>query len=80
MRQNITVALDKALVRKLRVIAASRSTSISGMLSEELKRIVEQSERYETAMRSALADLDQGFDLGGRPAARDELHDREVLR
>jgi hypothetical protein len=80
MRQNITVAIDKSLVRKLRVIAASRSTSISGMLSEELKRIVEQSERYDTAKRSALADLDQGFDLGGMPATRDELHDREGLR
>ncbi|MFE8033163.1 hypothetical protein [Thiohalocapsa marina] len=67
-------------MRKLRVIAASRSTSISGMLSEELARIVERNEHYEAAKRIALADLEQGFDLGGRPAARAELHDREALR
>lgn len=80
MRQNITVALDKALVLKLRLIAAERATSISAMLSAELTRIVEQSEGFAVARRHALADLDQGFDLGGRTLSRDELHDREALR
>jgi len=80
MRQNITVALDKALVLKLRLIAAERATSISAMLSAELTRIVEQSEGFAAARRHALADLDEGFDLGGRTLPRDELHDREAFR
>jgi predicted transcriptional regulator len=45
MRQNLTVSLDKQLVRKLRVIAAERSTSISGLLSDELRRLVERAEQ-----------------------------------
>jgi predicted transcriptional regulator len=80
MRQNLTVSLDKQLVQKLRVIAAERSTSISGMLSDELRRIVERSEQYNNAKRRALEALATGLHLGGRPATRDELHDRQALR
>jgi predicted transcriptional regulator len=80
MRQNLTVSLDKQLVQRLRVIAAERGTSISGMLSDELRRIVERSEEYESAKRRALAALEAGFHLGGEPASREELHDRQALR
>ena len=80
MRQNLTVSLDKELVQKLRVIAAERSTSISGMLSEELRRIVERSEQYRNAKRCALEALDHGLNLGNNPVPRDELHEREALR
>ena len=80
MRQNLTISLDKELLQKLRVIAAERSTSISGMLREELRRIVERSERYRNAKRCALEALEKGFNLGGNPATRDELHDRKTLR
>lgn len=76
MKQNITLALDKGLIKKLRVIAAQRSTSVSQMLTEELQQIVERAERYEIAKRQALAALDSGFHLGGQPAKREELHER----
>ncbi len=80
MRQNLTVSLDQQLVRKLRVIAAERSTSISGLLSDELRRLVERAEQYDNARRRALAVLATGLPLGGQPATRDELHDRQALR
>lgn len=80
MRQNLTVSLDKALLQKLRVIAAERSTSISRLVAEELEGIVEQSERFENARRRALQDLEAGYRLGGQSASRDALHDREALR
>lgn len=84
MRQNITLALDQALIGKLKTLAADRQTSVSGLLRAELERLVERNERFEQARRNALADLDAGFDLGfgadRRPAARDALHEREALR
>lgn len=88
MRQNITVSVEKELAGKLRAIAAARATSISAMLSDELRRIVEQAERFEVARRRALADLERGFDFGlargaggaWRPPGRDALHDRAALR
>ena len=76
MKQNVTLSLDRELLSKLRVIAAQRATSVSGMLAEELTAIVERSERYEQSKRVAMSALDEGLHLGGRPASRDELHER----
>lgn len=76
MKQNITIALDKELIYQARIIAAQRSTSISHMLSEELKRLVIQHRHYERSQRKAFADLEHGFHLGGCPASREALHER----
>lgn len=76
MKQNITIALERELIRRARVLAAQRATSISQMLGDELTRMVEETELRDRAKRRALADLQTGFHLGGRPASRDELHER----
>lgn len=77
MKQNITLRLEKELIRRARLVAAKRDTSISNMLSEELARMVGEAERYEQAKKSALADLENGFHFGGTlTASREELHER----
>ncbi|MFQ5756437.1 MAG: DUF6364 family protein [Acidiferrobacterales bacterium] len=77
MKQNITLRLEKELIRRARLVAAKRDTSISNLLSEELARITDEAERYEQAKKSALADLGTGFHLGGTlSASREELHER----
>ena len=77
MKQNITLKLNRDLIRKAKVVAASRETSVSQLLSEKLEELVQQGEEYERAKRSAFAHLDEGFHLGGkRAASRDELHER----
>lgn len=76
MKQNITLSVDKDLIRKLRVIAAKRSTSISRLLGQEMREIVARAERYEQAKRQAVAAIDKGFHLGGQRPSRDELHER----
>ena len=48
------------------MIAARNDTSISSMLSDLLKSMVENDERYEAARRSALQLLKKGVHLGGR--------------
>ena len=80
-KQNITLSLDKDLIRQARLLSARKSTSISKLLSEELERLVRDDEQYEQAKRRALAAMKRGFDMGGRiTATRDQLHDRESLR
>jgi hypothetical protein len=76
MRQNITLAIEQDLLRKARVLAAERGTSVSRLLADELARIVGDAARYDQARSEAMADLDRGLRLGGRPASRDTLHDR----
>ena len=77
MKQNITISLDKDLIRKVRVLAAQRETSMSRMLGDELARAVEEAEGYEQAKRRALAGLATGFHLGGKiRATREQWHAR----
>jgi hypothetical protein len=75
-RQNVTIQLDRDLIRKARILAAKRGTSVSGLLASELKRLIGDDEAYDTARRSALEFLDRGFHLGGKKVSRDELHER----
>jgi len=49
-------------------------------LSRDWLQPGEDEDHFLAAKRDALADLEQGFDLGGHPATRDALHDREALR
>ena len=77
MKQNITLSLDKDLIRRAKIISAKRRSSISSMLSQELQRIIESAENYEASKKKALADLKSGYHLGGVIAAsREELHER----
>lgn len=75
MKQNITLSLEKELIQKARVLAAQRSTSVSKLLADELKRMVDDAERYESARQNALADLEKGFCFGGQGMSpRPEMH------
>ncbi len=77
MKQNITLSINKDLIRKAKILAAQKQTSISGMLSQELQKILDDSEKYELLKRKALINIKQGFHLGGKIAvARQELHER----
>ena len=77
MKRNITLSVDKDLIKKGKVIAAQRDTSVSKMLSEQLRQLVEDNEQYETVKRSALQTLEKGYHLGGRITwKREDLYDR----
>jgi len=81
MRQNITLKLDKVLIRKAKVLAAHKGTSVSGLLAQYLERILKEEEAYERAHKEALRLLDRGFHLGGKiPCAREAWHERESIR
>ncbi len=81
MKQNIVVAIDRALLKRVEALAAQRGTSISGLLAVELRRLVEHDEAYERAKVKALAYLTSPFHLGGVGIRnREALHDRQGLR
>ena len=76
-KQNLTISLDKQTIRKAKIVAARRSTSISGLLAHQIEILVGEEEAYERAERQAMTLLDQGSHLGGViRVSRDELHER----
>ena len=77
MKTNITLKLDRDLLRKARVLAAEKDTSVSALVTEQLEKAVREREGYAQAKRRALALLKKGFGLGYKAlASRDELHER----
>lgn len=79
--RNITLSLPEDLLKQARVIAAKRDTSVSRLVADTLREIVERESGYEEARREYMAIVDQGFDLGGKGKVRytrDELHDRRL--
>jgi hypothetical protein len=77
VKQNITLSLDQGLIKKAKIIAAQKETSITRMLGEELKQLIDKEEKYQRAKKKALAQLNAGFHLGGKIiATREELHER----
>jgi hypothetical protein len=77
MKQNVTISLDRQTIRKAKIVAARRDTSISGLLAQQIEILVGEEEAYERAERQAVALLDEGFHLGGgAPDSREELHER----
>ncbi len=78
MHRNLTVRLDESTIRKAKVVAAKRATSVSRLVADEIDRLVREDEAYEQARVEALADLDSGFDLGtgGHLPSREATYDR----
>jgi len=76
-KQNVTISLSRQVLKKAKILAARRETSISGLLAHEIECLVGDEEAYERAERQALALLEKGFHLSGEiRARRDELHER----
>jgi hypothetical protein len=76
--QNITLALPKWLLRKVKHLAVEREKSISRLLTETLEEMVARNDAYETAKERARRLLKNPPDLGtfDRNWTRDELHER----
>jgi hypothetical protein len=76
-KQNLTVSLTPQTVQKAKVLAAKRSTSISGLLAAQIEALVDADEAYENAHRAALDLMERGFHMGGvHTTPREELHER----
>ena len=75
-KSNITISLDRKTIQKAKIFAARRSTSISGLLAQQIEILVGEEEAYERAERMAMTLLDEGFHLGGAiRVGRDALHE-----
>ena len=71
MYRSLTVRLDEGTIRKAKVVAARRSTSVSRLVTDEIDRLVREDEAYEQARIEALGggwspapDLGKPVDTG----------------
>jgi hypothetical protein len=78
--QNVTLSIPKDILRKAKILAVRRNTSLSGLLTQTLAEIVSHDDGFEQARQHNLQMLKNGFDLGTEGSIsvkREELHERE---
>ena len=80
MRANLTLQLDADVIRRARIVAAKRGTSVSALAAAKLVELVDDEDRVEQARERAEAILRKAAPRGGRSWTRQELHDRQALR
>jgi predicted transcriptional regulator len=77
--QNITVALPRTLLRKVKHLAVEKETSVSALLKSALEDLVRDQDAYAKARDAHREILKRPFNLGthGRITwSRDSLHER----
>ena len=77
--RNITLALPEELIRRIKLVAAKRDTSISALLASTLSELADQEEGYAEARDGMFMDMAQGYHLGTQGTiewSRDSLHER----
>jgi hypothetical protein len=71
--QNITLKLPSDALKRAKVAAAHRGTSLSALLAEKLEQALGEEAEYDAARKRAFKWLDAGWHLGGHAVARDLL-------
>lgn len=80
MKRNLTIQLDDDLIRRAKVLAAERGTSVSGLVTQQITELIEARDRYATARESALRMMSEATDREGRRWTREELHEERLSR
>ena len=75
--KNVTIALDEALIREARRVAADRGTTLNAMLREFLVDLTERESEAVKARRRIVELCGRSrAEVGPRTWSRDELHER----
>lgn len=79
-RQNVTLSIPKAVLKKAKVLALKEDKSLSALIRESLEDKVRKDTGYKEAMEREIRLMEKGFNLGtgGHSlCSREELHDRQ---
>jgi hypothetical protein len=79
-KRNLTVQLDEEVMRRAKIVAAKRGTSVSALVARQIDELVAQDERYDAAKARALELMDSPRALGGRSWTRDDLYAERLDR
>lgn len=78
-RQNVTLSLPKALLKKAKQLAVMKEKSLSDLLRETLEERVEEETGYQRAKERQIAVMEKGIDLGTEgkiTVSREQVHER----
>lgn len=73
-KANLTLQLDADVIRRARILAARRGTSVSALVAHELDAVVAREARYDEARMRALDLMAAARPRGGRDWTRADLY------
>jgi hypothetical protein len=79
-KANLTLQLETDVIRRARIVAAKRGTSVSALVARELDQLVAREDRYEDARRRAVELMIAAQPRGGRSWTRDDLYAERLDR
>jgi predicted transcriptional regulator len=79
-KRNLTLQLDDDVIRRARVVAAKRGTSVSALVASELADLADREDRYEAAQHRAAELMERAGRRGGRGWTRDEIYEERLDR
>ncbi len=74
--RNVTLSLPEPLLRRFRVYAAARNESMTSLMAEAIRDLLERDEQTAAANRRFLERIRNAPDRGSGPWSRDEMHER----
>lgn len=77
--KNVTLSLPESLLHRFRVYAASRNQSMTSLMAESIRKLLDQDARNDAAKRRFLERIRKAPDRGTRGRVtwtREELHGR----
>jgi len=77
--RNVTITLEEDVVRWARIRAAEENSSVSRLVSDLLRRLMQRHERFERSRREFERLGSAVISVGPYPR-REELHDRSGVR
>ena len=75
-KKNLTLRLNEEILRKAKFVALEHNMSLSKWVAQLIVSNVQADTAREVAKKRALRRLRKGWRLGGKPVAREELHER----
>lgn len=74
--RNLTISLPVELIRRAKVYAAHRDTSLNALVKQSLERVLDEENRYNKAVERLLAKSKDGlFEIEPGGWRRDELYE-----
>lgn len=77
MKRNLTPAIEEELLEKTRILAVRRRTTVTRIVRDHLRRLVEADDAAQDARRRLKARMRRpGLDVGPRTWTREALRER----
>jgi hypothetical protein len=74
------LAIEPRVLKKARALAARRGQSLSALLADKLRALMDDDARYRSAHKRARSFFENPLSLGAGPLRREELHERRRFR